>query len=123
METEGYLYCLTNTCMPNIVKIGMTLGTPEERARELSSETGVPLPFTVAISKRILNPRAKETAVHELLATLGFRINDRREFFNCSLNIVGLLFAVVDGTDTVIGDAETLPVVKKHGNVTVEKLE
>ena len=121
METEGYIYCLTNACMPGIVKIGMTLDDPESRAAELSSVTGVPTPFCVATSKRIRNPREKEKALHELLSSLGFRVNDKREFFNCSLHIVGLLFAVVDGTDYRIADADAIPVARKQ-NVSVEKL-
>jgi len=121
METEGYVYCLTNDCMPGIVKIGMTLDDPEERARELSSVTGVPAAFCVAISKRIVNPRAKEQALHELLSSLGFRVNNKREFFSCSLNIVGLLFAVIDGSETTIHNPETIAVVRRQ-NVQVEKL-
>jgi len=121
MGTEGYVYCLTNVCMPDIVKIGMTMDDPEIRAAELSSVTGVPSPFQVAISKRIVNPREKEKALHELLSSLGFRVNNKREFFNCSLNIVGLLFAVIDGADVRITDAEAIPYVRKQ-NVQVEKL-
>jgi hypothetical protein len=121
MESEGYIYCLTNASMPGIVKIGMTLDDPESRARELSSVTGVPTPFCVAISKRIVRPHEKERAIHDLLSTLGFRVNDKREFFNCSLNIVGLLFTVVDGTEETIHDTASLPVVRKQ-NVKVEKL-
>lgn len=94
---------------------------PEDRARELSSVTGVPSPFCVAISKRIVKPREKERAIHELLSSLGFRVNDKREFFNCSMNIVGLLFAVVDGADVRIMDAEAIPYVRRQ-NVSVEKL-
>jgi hypothetical protein len=122
MGSEGYVYCLTNVCMPDIVKIGMTMDDPEIRAAELSSVTGVPSPFQVAISKRIVNPREKEKALHELLSSLGFRVNNKREFFNCSLNIVGLLFAVIDGADVRITDAEAIPYVRKQ-NVQVEKLE
>ena len=119
----GFLYCLTNESMPDIVKIGMTLhDTPEERANELSRVTGVPTPFCVAISKRIVNPRAKEMAVHELLTTLGFRVNERREFFRCSLHLVGLLFQVIDGWDVTISNADTLPVVKRQF-MKVEMLE
>jgi len=118
---HGYIYCLTNVCMPGIVKIGMTTDDPEGRCAELSSSTGVPTPFCVAISKRVRDPRTKEKALHALLTSLGFRVNDRREFFNCSLNIVGLLFDVVDGTDVRITDAEAIPVARKQ-NVNVEKL-
>jgi len=118
----GYVYCLTNESMPGIVKIGMTMDDPEERARELSSVTGVPTPFRVAISKRIVNPAMKETAVHDLLTALGFRVNDRREFFKCSLQIVGHLFAVMDGSDLCVADAEAIPVLRRQ-NVNVVKLE
>ena len=121
MGSEGYVYCLTNACMPDIVKIGMTMDDPEVRAVELSSVTGVPSPFQVAISKRIVNPREKEKALHELLTSLGFRVNNKREFFNCSLNIVGLLFAVIDGADVRITDAEAIPYMRKQ-SVQVEKL-
>lgn len=36
----GYVYVMTTKIYPNLVKIGMTTRTPEERTRELSSETG-----------------------------------------------------------------------------------
>ena len=121
MEAEGYIYCLTNACMPGLVKIGMTMDDPEDRARELSSVTGVPSPFQVAISKRIVKPREKERAIHDLLSSIGFRVNDKREFFNCSMNVVGLLFAVIDGADVRIMDAEAIPYVRRQ-NVSVEKL-
>jgi hypothetical protein len=121
MSSVGYVYCLTNASMPGLVKIGMTMEDPSFRASELSSPTGVPTAFVVAISKRILNPAAKETAIHNLLTTLGYRFNERREFFTCSLNIVGLLFDVIDGDDVNIEDAEAIPVFK-HQNVSVVKL-
>jgi len=104
-----------------MVKIGMTLDDPESRAHELSSVTGVPTPFCVMISKRIVRPYEKEQAIHDLLSALGFRVNEKREFFNCPLNIVGLLFTVVDGTEETFQDTASLPVVKKQ-NVKVEKL-
>ena len=120
---EGYIYCMTNTAMPGLVKVGMTLDDPEERAAELSCVTGVPARFEVAISKRVSNPAKKEEAIHDLLSTLGFRYNERREFFTCSLTIVGLLFAVVDGKEVVIGDADTIAVRHVKPALTVEKLE
>jgi hypothetical protein len=120
-DNEGYIYCLTNECMPSVVKIGMTLEDPELRAKELSSSTGVPTPFQVAISKRIVNPREKEHAIHELLTSLGFRVNDRREFFDCSMTIVKQLFAVIDGVDMTVNTLQAMPAVRKH-SVTVVKL-
>jgi len=119
----GYVYCMVNDAMPGLVKIGMTCEDPEHRARELSSATGVPFPFRVIVSKKVVNPRAKESAIHELLSALGFRVNEKREFFNCALGIVDLLFALIDGWDVQTGAmAQTSAVVRKYA-VQVVKIE
>jgi len=122
-ETEGYVYAMTNEGMPGLVKIGMTCESPDERAKELSSATGVPYPFKVIVCKKVYDPRAKEAAIHELLSALGFRINERREFFNCALPIVDLLFALIDGTEVQTNSfAQTSAVIRKYA-VTVVKTE
>ena len=118
---EGYVYCLTNECMPGLLKIGMTTEDPETRARELGAATGVPFPIRVEMSKRVANPREKERAMHELLSILGFRVNERREFFNCSMKVVEHLFALIDGTDVSVSNMQALIVVRKHA-VNVVKL-
>ena len=99
----GYVYCMVNDAMPGLVKIGMTCEEPDHRAKELSSATGVPYPFRVVVSKKVVNPKEKEHAIHELLSALGFRVNEKREFFNCALGIVDHLFALIDGWDVQIG--------------------
>jgi len=121
-DAEGYVYCFTNESMPGLVKIGMTHDEPEARARELSTATGIPTPFRVEISKRILNPREKERAIHDLLSSLGFRVNDKREFFNCSMVVVKQLFAVIDGTDMAVNTLQAMPAVRKH-TVNVVKID
>ena len=120
---EGYVYCMVNDAMPGLVKIGMTCDDPETRARELSGATGVPFPFRVIISKKVVDPRTKEAAIHELLSALGFRVNEKREFFNCALGIVDLLFALIDGSDVRTGSmAQTSAVVRKYAvNVVKEE--
>jgi hypothetical protein len=120
---EGYVYCMINDAMPGLVKIGMTCDDPEARARELSSATGVPFPFRVMVSKKVVDPRAKEAALHELLSALGFRVNEKREFFNCAIGIVDLLFALIDGSDVRTGSmSQTSAVVRKYAvNVVKEE--
>jgi hypothetical protein len=76
---QGWVYVLTNPSMPGLVKVGMTRGTPEARARDLSRSTGVPRPFAVVASARVGDPEAVEAAVHSALARR--RVNTRREFF------------------------------------------
>jgi len=85
---------MSNPSMPGILKVGMTDRTPEVRAVELFS-TGVPTPFKIEFSKKVLNPLQKETTIHKLL--LKERINPRREFFRVSLEKVKELFNLMDG--------------------------
>lgn len=118
----GYIYCMSNESMPGLLKIGMTMESPDERAKELSSSTGVPTPFRVEISKCVMEPYEKEQLIHKLLGELGFRVNERREFFNCSLKSVEYLFALIDGTNVVIGNTETSAIVRKL-TVNVIKLD
>jgi len=122
-DTSGYVYCLSNPCMPGILKIGMTQDDPETRAAELSGATGVPLPFRVEISKRVARPFEKEQAMHELLSALGFRVNDKREFFNCPMGIVDRLFALIDGTDVIVGNVVATSAVVKHYAIQVVKVD
>lgn len=75
----GWVYVLTNEAMPGLVKIGLTTRTPKERAAELSSSSGVPLPFTVAWARAVSDCATVETAVHRMLDDK--RINGKRESF------------------------------------------
>ncbi len=118
----GYVYCMSNESMPGLLKIGMTTDSPETRAAALSGATGVPTPFKVEISKRVAQPYEKEQAIHELLGALGFRVNEKREFFNCSMKIVDYLFALIDGTDVSVSNTQASAVVRKYA-VNVVKLE
>lgn len=80
---EGWVYVLSNPCMPGIYKVGMTTTSPEVRARELSSATGVPAPFKIEAAFYTHSPLESEKEVHEVLSE--WRVNDSREFFELSL--------------------------------------
>jgi hypothetical protein len=75
----GWVYMLSNEYMPGIYKIGMTTTSPEVRAKELSSATGVPFPFKIEAAFHCDNPANSERLIHEDLQDV--RINDSREFF------------------------------------------
>jgi hypothetical protein len=76
---RGHVYILINACMRGYLKIGQTARTPEERARELSAVTGVPVPFEVAYAEELYYFEEAEREVHARLEQ--FRVNDKREFF------------------------------------------
>ena len=78
----GCVYILKNEAMPDLVKIGYTLGTAEERAQQLSQPTGIPMPFEVVADADGLAFEECETLEAEIHKELAeHRVNPRREFF------------------------------------------
>jgi len=73
------IYILTNEAMPGYVKIGKTSTSLEQRIRELSSSTSVPLPFTCFYACTVENMNFVEHQLHD--AFDNNRINPKREFF------------------------------------------
>ncbi len=94
--TEGYIYCLSNECMPGILKVGMTERTPDVRAKELFT-TGVPTPFIVEFAKKVKDVKTKEKTLHDLLEQYTERVSPNREFFRVSLEEVRTFFKLMDG--------------------------
>ena len=78
-----------------VYKIGLTRRTATERAKDLSYETGVPLPFGVLAQWEVGDCAGIEALIHERLAA--YRVNERREFFRHPLRtIVALINSVVE---------------------------
>ena len=97
--TDGYLYCFSNESMSGILKIGMTERTPEIRLNEAnSSDTWrPPTPYKIEFAKKVLNPKQKESTLHNLLSQYTERINPKREFFRVSLEEIKTFFELIDG--------------------------
>ena len=79
LRPREYVYVLVNHSIPGMVKIGMTTLTPEERAQQISSATGVPTPWIPIYSFKCYRSDLLEADVHDRLAA--FRVNDNREMF------------------------------------------
>jgi hypothetical protein len=69
--------------MHGLVKIGRTASPPEDRAAELSAETGVPVNFRVSHHRFTAHCEEAEEAIHEKLTQ--YRISPAREFFAVNL--------------------------------------
>lgn len=82
----GWIYVLSNEYMPGIYKVGMTRTSPEIRAKELSSSTGVPYPFKVEAAFHCEDPVKAERDLHEAFADK--RVNNSREFFKENLEVL-----------------------------------
>jgi hypothetical protein len=80
VKKGGWVYLMTNPSMPGLVKIGSTTLTPQERARQLSSNTGVPRPFQVVAFQPFDDELRAERELQALL--IEYRVKPgRREFY------------------------------------------
>ncbi len=76
------VYLLINEAMPGYVKIGKTSTSLEQRIRELSSSTSIPIPFTCFYACTVENSAFVEHQLHDAFGDN--RTNPRREFFQIS---------------------------------------
>jgi hypothetical protein len=81
----GWVYLLSTREFPDLVKVGMTTRSVQDRVREINSATGVPIPFGVRGCWRVTDPQRAERTVHEALDSWRFRSD--REFFKISYGI------------------------------------
>ena len=79
---KGWIYVMSNPAF-SYLKIGQSSKDPQSRASELSSSTGVPMPFTLEYCALVEEFESVERAVHDRLSSC--RVNDNREFFDCSI--------------------------------------
>ena len=97
-STVGYIYAMSNHSMPGLLKVGMTTRNPEVRLLEANSpNTWIPTNFNLELAKKVNNPKQKEKTLHVLLEKFTERTNSSREFFRVSIEIVNLLFDLIDG--------------------------
>jgi len=73
------IYILTNEAMPGYVKIGRTSNNLEQRIKDLSALTNIPLPFTCFYACTVKNAQFVEHHLHD--AFYNNRVNPKREFF------------------------------------------
>jgi hypothetical protein len=83
-EGDQWVYILSNPTSPGLLKIGYTKQTPEERAKQISSATGVALPYKVEWAYKCFNGETVERQVHHKLEA--YRVNNNKEFFQISLD-------------------------------------
>ncbi len=87
MGNEGIVYALVNPSLPGMLKIGRTNRDVEQRAKELSSSTGVPTPFIVIFQESFSDCVNAEIFIHTYLEENGYRVSTNREFFQIEPNI------------------------------------
>ena len=95
----GVVYIMSSPAHDiDLYKVGLTRRNVEERSEDLSSSTGVPLPFGVLAYWHVADCSTIEKEVHKLLKP--YRVNKRREFFRTSLPVI------VSAVERAIADVE-----------------
>jgi len=97
-EDEGYIYCISNASMPNILNIGITWIMPQQKLYDINGLFGIwkpPTPYTLEFAKRVLNIENKRNTIYKLLSQ--FRVNPKQRFFRVSIEEVQTLFDLMDG--------------------------
>ncbi|WNL50681.1 hypothetical protein RPALISO_94 [Ruegeria phage RpAliso] len=84
--SEGFVYAMTNPDYPGVFKVGMTTNTPDDRARSLSSETGVLSPFEVFDAAYSPAVELHEKVMHVRLADT--RVHPNKEFFRAPPEVI-----------------------------------
>ena len=79
VRAPEYVYILVNKSVPNMVKIGMTTNTPDERARQISAATGVATPWISVFGYACYRSDLLEEEIHNHLKP--YRVNTHREMF------------------------------------------
>lgn len=78
----GWLYVLSTRELRDLLKIGITTRSLEQRVREINRATGVAIPFGVRRCWRVSNPLRAERTIHRRLQRYRLRVD--REFFRAS---------------------------------------
>lgn len=87
----GWVYAFLNRSFtPRMYKIGETSRPPHLRAKELSSETGVPTNYEMAYFVHVLDRIQAEQIVHQYLSE--YRVAGNKEFFTASLSLIVSVF-------------------------------
>jgi len=101
-KDPGIVYIMRSSAHGNdIYKVGLTRRSTRERAAEIGSSTGVPLPFEVLASWDVADCGKVESEVHKHLKP--FRVSKKREFFRTSLS------SIVATIERVIANVESNP--------------
>ena len=102
---RGWVYIITNSAMPDLVKVGYSTKDPDLRAAELG-HTGSPHPYVVVYELLIRNPYEVEQRAHAILRN--FR--EGKEWFRCTLDVaVQAVRQATDGLTVLENLRVTLP--------------
>ena len=107
-SNSGWVYVLSTRELKELLKIGMTTRSVEQRVQEINRATGVAIPFGVRRCWHVRNPELIEKLAHKALAS--FRFREDREFFRVPFHTaVEILNSVVADSECEIKTLDAIP--------------
>ncbi len=118
---HGWLYILSRKDEPDILKIGMTTRSVENRVKEINSATGVLKPYSARAVFEVADAKEAENLVFRLLSD--YRIRMDREFFQIPFSeaikiIEEEIFPLLIRTQ---GEVKWFDVIKGYGFIACEE--
>lgn len=115
----GIIYILVNEFMPNLVKIGITERSVEQRIKELDN-TNTPVPFQCVFAAEVNDIVNVEKLIHTTFEDK--RIRKNREFFRVSPHQVEAAIKLsqireVTPKEDVVNELSDKEALKKYGNL------
>lgn len=103
---KEWVYCMSNTSMPGIYKIGMTRRSPEERLKEANASDTFrpPTPYEILYSVETTDGIEKEKLIHSILKD--YRVVNNREFFKVEKEKIKELFDLIRVTNVCKNTSE-----------------
>ena len=109
---QGSVYILSNPSMPNIVKIGVTQDSVENRCKTISKPTGVPTPFEVEYECTVSDCYKIEKALQAAFAP--YKVSENREFFKVTATQVIAILQLVQTVNTTEEATAGQPETKRN---------
>lgn len=100
----GWVYCMSNPHMNNIIKIGMTMKHPEDRLKDANSHnTWVCGKFKINFAKQVSNPKEIEKKLHNVISKNHGRVEPStgKEFFRATPDEVFMYFDILTGVEWI----------------------
>ena len=97
----GIVYVLENPAFPDLVKIGYTRRTVNQRMKELD-DTNLPAPFTCCVARHCDDPVGVENDLHFIFEP--WRVSKNREFFKIPTSAAYNALFILGGTIALLDE-------------------
>lgn len=130
---SGFIYILSNEELPNLLKIGRTIGSIKTRALQIKSDMGLDSYFKIEHVEKVEDHKAVEKSVHQLLKERNVPLTvtkdgsqtTKREFFEVDLSeALDSLFSVTNKPSAVsVIKAQRMELLERDLEIAKLKLE